>query len=305
MPKFILFCLLFLLVGCGGNDELTLPAGNPTSGITFTSTRDGNEEIYLIQPDGTGLTRLTEHESVDTDATWSPDGTMVAFRSRRDGSSDIFVMAGDGSGVVNLLGDPAGSFDDEFVPKWHPDGDQLALYTDRPPFQGCTGHMPATMTLTGGVDSITKSGTSGETFTWTPDGQQLLIGSVCFGAGTQFRLWDIPTGQIRGFPATNDIASEGFPAYSHNGQFLAFQGVMEGNSEILILDLATNTLSNITNHPDKDTQPTWSPDDSQIAFVTNRDGNDEIYIMNADGSDTRNLTNHPATDTRPGWSPIP
>lgn len=43
------------------------PAGNPVAGIAFVFERSGNKEIYLIQPDGTGLTRLTDDPDIDAD----------------------------------------------------------------------------------------------------------------------------------------------------------------------------------------------------------------------------------------------
>jgi hypothetical protein len=43
--------------------------------LAFTSTRDGNDEIYRIAPNGGTLQRLTDHDLTDDGAVWSPDGT--------------------------------------------------------------------------------------------------------------------------------------------------------------------------------------------------------------------------------------
>ncbi len=120
--------LVLVLWGCGGGARAT---AEPASGILFTSERDGNLEIYLVQPDGSGLARLTDEPGVDTDPAWSPDGRQIVFRSRRDGSSDIFIMDADALHPANLVRDPRDSLDDEFVPAWNPDGETLAVYTDR------------------------------------------------------------------------------------------------------------------------------------------------------------------------------
>jgi Tol biopolymer transport system component len=58
--------------------------------IAFTSTRDGNYEVYLIRPDGTGLRNLTQHDAVDKDPAWTPDGSQVTFVSNRDGKFDLY-----------------------------------------------------------------------------------------------------------------------------------------------------------------------------------------------------------------------
>ena len=71
--------------------------------IAFVSTRDaGNPEIYVMNADGTGPTRLTNNPVVDQQPSWSPDGQRIAFTSQRDGNPEIYVMNADGSGPTRL-----------------------------------------------------------------------------------------------------------------------------------------------------------------------------------------------------------
>ena len=60
--------------------------------IAFTSNRDGNYEIYVMDADGGNPHNLTRCSAQDNFATWSPDGKKIAFISNRDGGSDVYVM---------------------------------------------------------------------------------------------------------------------------------------------------------------------------------------------------------------------
>lgn len=93
------------------------------------------------------------------------------------------------------------------------------------------------------------------------------------------------------------------PAWSPDGQHLAFHSLQDGNFEVYGINADGTGQKNLSNHPDPDGSPSWSPDGRRIAFDSNRDGNGEIYVMDADGSGPKNLTNHPAWDSQPAWSP--
>src|SRR5437762_10435424 len=69
----------------------------PMTQLAFTNVADGNAEIYVINSDGTGSTRLTENPAADFEPAWSPDGARIAFTSDRDGNTEIYVMNADGS----------------------------------------------------------------------------------------------------------------------------------------------------------------------------------------------------------------
>jgi TolB protein len=70
--------------------------------IAFMSNRDGNPEIYVINRDGSGLRRITNHPMADVTPTWSPSGNQLAFTSDRTGSPQVYVVNLDGTGLVRI-----------------------------------------------------------------------------------------------------------------------------------------------------------------------------------------------------------
>jgi len=64
--------------------------------IAFTTNKDFNYEIYVMNANGTGQTRLTNLATDDESPDWSPDGSRLAFVSDREGGHQVWVMNADG-----------------------------------------------------------------------------------------------------------------------------------------------------------------------------------------------------------------
>ena len=96
-------------------------------------------EIYVVNADGLGQTRLTDPTDgyVDLLPAWSPDGTRIGFAGfAGEGSRDLFVMSADGSGRTNITNTEAREeyyfawspgFAEDTDPTWRGDGAELAL----------------------------------------------------------------------------------------------------------------------------------------------------------------------------------
>ncbi|MEO2006109.1 MAG: LpqB family beta-propeller domain-containing protein [Candidatus Poribacteria bacterium] len=104
--------------------------------------------------------------------------------------------------------------------------------------------------------------------------------------------------------------NHGSPAWSPNGQSIAFTVGFGGSSDIYVMDADGSNPRKLADHAGNLTSPTWSPDGKSIAFASHSvfslDGpptSADIYVMDADGANQRNLTNHPRRDFSPTWSP--
>jgi Tol biopolymer transport system component len=211
----------------------------------------------------------------------------IAFVSGFGSDSEIFTVNANGTELVRLTNNTV----KDHGPAWSPDsgpipGDNLIAFSSERP-----------------------DGSDGDIYTINPLG-------IKVGPLTLF-----PTVRL-----TNDPAQDIFPAWSPDGNKIAFSSNRAGfhgatgdcmlghpcNHEIYTMNADGTGLDRLTNDPvndpAQDLNPAWSPDGKKIAFNSSRDGNREIYSMNSDGSNQINLTNDhppqdPAQDSDPTWSP--
>lgn len=221
--RFLLVCGLGLFVL-----EAVTPvsAQRPaTDKIVFASDRDGNSEIYMMNPDGRGQVNLTHHRAHDYSPVWSPTGRQILFASERGGNvSDLYVMDADGDSVRRVFRKRV----ERRSPAWSPDGEQIAYYR-------VDGGEVAiyTASIKGTAEKRIAIGMHPD---WAPDGSEIAFMSAetllpindGFG-GIQIAKPRIETINLR-TNAKKRISPEGFvllfhPTWTSDGTRLVFSGI--------------------------------------------------------------------------------
>jgi Tol biopolymer transport system component len=288
VPVAVLVTIVAALTVGAERGSAVLPGENGK--IAFASARDGNREIYVTNPDTTGVARLTSDPSTDTDPAWSPDGRRIAFTSNRGGNDEIYLMGADGAGQTRLTASPG----NDQNATWSPGGRNIAFLSNR------DGDAEIfVMNEDGsGQTQLTSNGVSDANPAWSPDATRIAFTSERDGN------YEIYVMEVDGTDVTRLTTSPGrdvSPNWSPDGEQIAFASERDGNFEIYVMNANGSDQTRLTRNLDVDLDPSWSPNVKNIAFTTDRDLNNEIYVMNADGSGQTRLTTNAFEDTTPDW----
>lgn len=105
---------------------------------------------------------------------------------------------------------------------------------------------------------------------------------------------------------TQNGSINALPAWSPNGQYIAYTSWKDRNPDLYVLDRTTGVSRKISQYRGLNTGAAWSPDGSKIAFSASRSrANMDIYVVNANGSGLRQLTFAKSWERNlsPSWSP--
>ncbi len=270
--------------------------------IVFVSNRDGNNEIYSLNADGTNQTRLTNNSANDTSPRWSPDGSKIVFTSDRDGNREIYSMMADGSNPTRLTNNTVPDID----PAWSPDGTKLAFSKGGDIFvmdaDGANERQ-----LTAPAFSIVKTHP-----TWSPDGAFIAFQGL-FGGGNDHVL--IIPSSCSNCTEWNQMTSGGgifvYPAWSPDGNAIVFTiddvefgatTYLSHRFDFFQSQIGIHPLVNLNNPPAR--FPAWSPDGAELVSASDDAEGNSLYVINADGTNLTVLLTNPNTSrsSLPDWT---
>ena len=306
---------------------VTYPANGK---IVFKS---GKDELWVVNPDGTGLLQLTPGygnstcQNGDEEPKWSPDGSKIVFTRTQNGAQEIWTMNADGTSQTQLTtsGDPGcgnannppATYNEN--PSWSPDGTKIIFTADRSTTSNDENLWIMNADGTNQVKFFGTTTAAESEAVFSPDGKTIVFQverynpTGCGGVTDGGDIWLINADATNLRRLTTSIGC----SFEENYTWAA-----DGKAIYFTLNVSTNTCSDeiIFSGVDPNTvirfaktnclgssgseHPMVSPDGTKVVFA-NGSGGDTIWTMLADGSAQTMINLGVLTDNgQPAWQPI-
>jgi len=277
-----------------------------TGKLVFSSDSTGNSELFMMNPDGSGMEQITQTSMGEIEPAISPGGSRIAYVK----GSQIFVMDADGSNDIQLTDtykNGGNGLHDSYHISWSPDGNKLLFISNRDDneeiyIMNKDGSNPVNLTRNAAEDYIS-------TDAWSPDGTRIVFWSN----RSQNGIFDIYTMNPDGSDVrklTNSKYNDMGAAWSPAGGRMVFSSDRDWNAELYLMNTDGSNIKRMTDHPDPDVSPVWSPDGNKIAFLSMIEGDQykyDIFILDLSTGLIKDLTPdgyYKYNERDVDWSPI-
>lgn len=318
-----LLAAVLVLSACAGGDDPLGPAGAGDAlapagematpdytlaaatapRIAFASYRNGNQDIYLMDPQGYNVRRLTTAGAYEVSPAWSWDNRRIALvRPRKDASSvthyDIYLINADGSKGRWARSTPSPY--NLAHPSWHPDGSHLMVTITGQDGKWYLGWLHL---ATGNIGFFAIGGqpVQGKQPSYNSTGQRIVYVNT---SSSRYSL-DLVNADGSGHGTLGSAAGPTIdgPAFSPDGKRIAFSNAASnGDQEIFVKSLIDGSVKRLTFATGTDLWPSWSPDGSRITFSSTRKGRLQIWSMGATGGSATRLSHNSYDERTPAYS---
>ncbi len=208
-----------------GSSNVT-PFASRSGYVVFSSNRTGNYEIYIMRPDGSGQTRLTNTPGNEVGPVLSPDGRTLAFTSDCHGHEDVFVASVNGQSLKRIT-TAEGS---DTAPDWSADGALIAYVSE------VEGEKAIYLADPDGQNPrrLTRNSFAESAPAFSPDGKHIAF------QAKRGRYWQIHVVSVDGTDErviSDGTANDSRPRWSHDGSRIYFVSDRDGHDAIYMVEL--------------------------------------------------------------------
>jgi Tol biopolymer transport system component len=250
-------------------DGGTSPAWSPNgSKIAF----ERNDDIYIMNANGLGVTQVTSDTTFDGEPSWSPDGSKIVFVGSPStfDPGEIYIINTNGSGLTQLTSDSLY----DTGPVWSPDGSKIAF--SREP----EGDSPEIFVMNSngtGLTQLTDNDAIDDSPDWSPDGSKIVFSSTLDGDADIYVMNADGSGLEK---LTSNSASDIMPCWSPDGKKIAFVSDGDGDDiyDIYKTNIDGSNGTRVTSNAADDVAPDWQaieppPPPTLYGIVINIPGN--------------------------------
>lgn len=240
--------------------------------IAFVSTRDGGNELYLMDASGANMRQLTNDIATINNPAWSPDGRYIAFEAFQDNAQGIYIFDTTTETLTRIMFTGSGY---SRGPRWSPDSRALALVGS----SRSDSELFLANIETGSIEQLTDNSSSDWSPEWSPDGRWLVYFSN-HDSNMDLYALEVATGAITRL--TYHLSYEAIPLWSPDGRYVLFASDRSGKPGYYVMEMGCierNDCSDavwLLNDELEFESGTWSPDSRRIALIR-RAG--DVYLL--------------------------
>jgi Tol biopolymer transport system component len=278
------------------------PGENGKIAFVRQGATDANAaNIFTINPDGSGLTKISTELRFDFEPSWSSNGEKIAFSGLRNGNWDIYTINADGSGLKRITKGLSG----DFTPSWSPDGKWIAFVKQRREGGAntvCNSCIYKKKVDGTGLRRLTNTKRFASDPAWSPNGKKIAFSQFARRTGGQIFKMDASDGTNKRDLTNTSRLDESGPNWSPDGTKIAYTTASPdtGNENVRTMNADGTNQKNRTGQAGG-WSPAWSPDGREIVFIRNS----HLFVMKADGTEGQRVTMTQTFDEEPDWQPLP